>query len=123
MTTATYALEPQDRWFYEQQDRLDARDALREEYEESVISTLLDIGKKADGPPLIVEQQCRDEAMAACFDTLFTHPAQQSRLDEVLLKLWANYRKGGDSVEHQLAVILEHGLMAFAREKAKLKYR
>lgn len=123
MTTVIDALEPQDRWFYERQDRWDIRDALREDYEESVISTLLDIGKKADGPPLRVEQQCRDEAMAACFDTLFSHPDQQSRLEEVLLKLWAKYRKGGDSVEHQLAVILENGLMAFAREKAKVKYR
>jgi len=123
MTTAAYAIEPKDRWFYEQQDRWDARDALREDYEGNVISTLLDIGKKADGPPLIVEQQCRDEAMEACFDTIFSHTDQQSRLEEVLLKLWAKYRKGGDSVEHQLAVILEHGLMAFACEKAKLRYR
>ena len=123
MTTAAYAISPDDNWFFEKQDRWDARDTLREEHEESVMATLLDVGKKADGPLFKVEQQCRDEAMEACFDTLFSHPDQQSRLEEVLLQLWAKYRKGDDSLEHQLAVILEHGFTAFAHEKAKVKYR
>ena len=126
MTTPSYAIEPNDHWFYAQQDRLEARDARREDHEEGVIATLLDLGQ-AHGSKARrwwpVEKQARDAAKEACLDTIFSDAEQQSRFEEALLQVWAKYRTGEDSAEHRLAVVLEHGLAAFAREQAHEKYR
>jgi hypothetical protein len=122
MTTPAYAIEPNDRWFYAEQDRLEMRDAQRENYEEGVITTLVEIGQSS-ARLARVERQARDEAMEACLDTIFSDADQQSRFEEALLQVWASHRAGEDSAEHRLAAVLEHGLAAFARKQAHEKYR
>ena len=126
MTAPADAIAPNDRWFYAQQDRSDARDALREDHEEGVIATLIDIGQ-AHGRKARrlwpVEKQARDAAMEACLDTIFSDAEQQSRFEEALLQVWAKYRTSEDSAEHRLAAVLEHGLAAFARKQAHEQYR
>ena len=122
MTTAAYAIEPNDRWFYAEQDRLEMRDAQRENYEEGVITTLVEIGQSS-ARLARVERQARDEAMEACLDTIFSDADQQSRFEEALLQVWASHRTGEDSAEGRLAAVLDTALRSFAHDKAKKQYR
>lgn len=126
MTTPSDALEPNDHWFYAQQERWDARDARREAHEEDVITALIDLGQahgKKARRVWPVEKQARDAAMEACLDTIFSDVELQSRFEAALLQVWAKYRTSEDSAEHRLAAVLEHGLAAFARKQAHEKYR
>jgi hypothetical protein len=121
-----YAIEPSDRWFYEQQDRLDARDAMREEYEDGIFTMLTKIGL-AHGIKsrrlFEIEKQARNEAMEACLDAIGNNVQKQAQFEEALLQVWAKYRNTEDSAEHRLAKVIDHGLCCFSHRKAKEKYR
>jgi hypothetical protein len=122
----SYAIEPSDSWFYEQQDRLDMRDAMREEYEDSIFITLQEIGL-AHGIKsrqlFEIEKQAMNEAMEACLDAIGRNTQKQAQFEEALMQVWAKYRNAEDSAERLLANIIDHGLSCFSHRKAKEKYR
>lgn len=122
----TYAIEPNDRWFYEQQDPLDARDAMREDYEDGIFTMLIEIGLAHGSKSrrlFEIEKQARDEAIEACLDAIGSDRNKQAQFEEALMQVWAKYRNAEDSAEHRLAKVIDHGLSCFSHRKAKEKYR
>ena len=111
---------------YRNEERHEARDAMRDEYHDAIVSDLIAIGRAHGNNARTIsktERQQRDEAMESAFDWIFGNPAQQTLFETALLQIWATYRCQEDSPMSRLADVIDYGMTAFASQKAKEKYQ
>ena len=111
---------------YRNEERHEAREALREVYLDALVGDLIAIGQAYGKNARVIgntERQHRDEAMESIFDWIFSHPAQQTRFETALLQIWATYRCQEDGPMSRLADVIDFGITAFASRKAKEKYQ
>ena len=111
---------------YQNEELYEAREAMRDEYHDAIVSDLIAIGqaygKNARTISKTERQQC-DQAMESAFDWIFSNPAQQILFETALLQIWATYRCQEDSPMSRLANVIDYGMTAFASHKAKEKYQ
>lgn len=111
---------------YQNEERYEAREAMRDEYHDAIVGDLIAIGRAYGKNARTIskaERQQRDEAMESVFDWIFSNPAQQILFETALLQLWATYRCKEDSPMSRLANVIDFAMTAFASRKAKEKYQ
>lgn len=111
---------------YRNEERHEAREAMRDEYLDAIVSDLIAIGQAYGKNARTIgktERQQRDEAMESVFDRIFGNPAQQTLFETTLLQIWATYRCKEDSPMSRLADVIDFAMTAFASQKAKEKYQ
>lgn len=111
---------------YRNEERHEAREAMRDEYHDAIVSDLIAIGRAHGNNARTIsktERQQRDEAMESAFDRIFGNPAQQTLLETALLQIWATYRCKEDSPMSRLADVIDYSMTAFASRKAREKYQ
>jgi hypothetical protein len=111
---------------YRNEERHEAREAMRDEYHDAIVSDLIAIGRAYGTNARTIskaERQQRDEAMESVFDWIFSNPAQQTWFETALLQIWATYRCKEDSPMSRLANVIDFAMTAFASGKAKERYQ
>jgi hypothetical protein len=111
---------------YRNEERDEAREAMRDVYLDALVGDLIAIGQAyGKNARMINKTECqqRDEAMESAFDWIFSNPAQQTWFETALLQIWATYRCKEDSPMSRLADVIDYGMTAFASQKAKEKYQ
>ncbi len=111
---------------YRNEERYEAREALRDVYLDALVGDLIAIGRAHGTNARTInktERQQRDEAMESAFDWIFGNPDKQTSFETALLQIWATYRCQGDSPMSRLADVIDDGITAFASQKAKEKYQ
>lgn len=111
---------------YRNEERYEAREALRDVYLDALVGDLIAIGQAYGKNARMInktERQQRDEAMESAFDWIFSNPDKQALFETALLQIWATYRCKEDGPMSRLADVIDFGITAFASQKAKEKYQ
>lgn len=116
----------QDYAHYQNEERYEAREAMRDAYHDAIVNDLISIGQAYGKNGRITtktERAQRDEAMENAIDWIFNDQGKRAMLELSLLQIWATYRNTEDSPLSRLANVIEYGIAGFAGAKARAKYQ
>lgn len=119
--TPSYAIEPNDRWFYEAEEHAERREAIRDTFIVDAIE-LLEIAAEKD-TRFPYEKQMVSTLFESVFDQIFNQVDKHGFLENFLLKIWAKNHKSQQMTEDaQLARLLDLEINIYLNRKAKEIY-
>jgi ankyrin repeat protein len=119
--TPSYAIEPNDRWFHEAEERAETREVIRDTFIVDTLELLETVAEKETRFPY--EEQMVSTLFEAVFDQIFNQVDKHNRFENFLFQIWKkNHNSPQMTEDAQLARLMDLEINIYLNRKAREIY-
>ncbi|MCB1919609.1 MAG: hypothetical protein KDJ28_06490 [Candidatus Competibacteraceae bacterium] len=120
--TPSYAIEPNDLWFHEAEERAERREAIRDTFIVDAVELLEIVAEKETR--FLHEEKMVSSLFEAVFDQIFSQADKHSCFENFLFLIWKKNHKSPQMTEDaQLARLMDLEINIYLNRKAREIYR